>query len=132
MSGNAMVAVRGAALTVRFLLELVIYVAVALWAGSLDLPIVVRIGLAIMAVIVIGAVWGLALSPRARVALSPAARRVSELAVWLVAASALLAAGYPVLAGVFLVLVLADSVALRLTSGVTSPLEPQRGAEHTR
>lgn len=126
MSGNAMLAVRGAALAVRFGLELVIYVAVALGAGALDLPIAARIGLAIVAVVVVGTVWGLMLSPRARVALSPAVRLALEGIVWLIAAAALWAAGHPLLAAIFLVIVIIDSLALRLTADISSPLETPR------
>ena len=126
VSGNAMVAVRGAALAVRFGLELVIYVAVALGAGALDLPIVARVVIAIAAVVVVGAVWGLMLSPRARVALSPAVRLALEGIVWLIAAAALFAAGHPLLAAIFLVIVIIDSLALRLTAGISSPLETPR------
>lgn len=126
VSGNAMLAVRGAALAVRFVLELVIYVAVALGVGALDLPIVVRVLLAIVAVAVVGAVWGLMLSPRARVALPSAGRLAIEVAVWLVAAAALFVAGHPLLAAIFLMVVIVDGLALRLTAGVASPPETPR------
>jgi hypothetical protein len=90
----------GANLGVRFLLELGALAATAYWgydAGSGLTRWVLMVG----APALVAVVWGLFLSPKARVELAKPVRLVLEFAVFGAAALALAAAGQPWLAVVF-------------------------------
>ena len=116
--------VRDLALTLAFALELVAVVAAG-WCGvTLDAPPAVRVIAGILAPLAVIGLWGAVVSPRARFARPRWRRELTETLVWLAALGALPATGHPVLAGLFAVLVVADRVALRMTTGVHSRLEP--------
>lgn len=115
--------VRDLALALRFVLELAAIGAVSWWGFALDAPMAVRVTAGIAAPFVVIVVWGAVVSPRARFARPRWRREIVEALVWLAAIGALLATGYPVLAVLFALLVVADRVALRVTTGVRSRLE---------
>jgi hypothetical protein len=101
--------VRNLNLLVRFLLELSALAALGYWgygatSGAL------RWALAIGASLAFAALWGLFVSPKAKVVVPRPARFAIELALLGAAAVALAAAGQPVLAAVFAALVLVSGV----------------------
>jgi hypothetical protein len=86
--------VRGAALGVRFLLELGMLVALSNWgfeASSDVLAFVLGIGLPVVAM----AAWGMFVSPKARVRLPELPRQGVAMAMFALGAVALAASGYP-------------------------------------
>lgn len=77
-------------LTLRFGLELVLLAVFGWWGYSVG-------GWAVAALFVVGAavVWGMLLSPKAKVRLSPPVRNAAEMVVFLVAALGLATQGRP-------------------------------------
>jgi Protein of unknown function (DUF2568) len=103
--------VKAAALGVRFLLELaalasLVFAGVALVHGILGW----LVGTALAAAA--GVAWGLVVAPRARLSWPTPARLAVEVAVFVVAASGLLLAGYGVAAAVLSGVYLLDRLAL--------------------
>lgn len=82
---------RGAALAVRFALELCAVAAVAVWGWQLVDPIALKVLLSLLAAAVVIAVWGTFVSPRARYPVPDPAWLIIEVLVFLAAALALLA-----------------------------------------
>ena len=77
-------------LTLRFALELTLLAVVGWWgysAGGVLLGALCTIGVAVM--------WGLLLSPKARVRLSPSLRNLVEVVVFVAAGAGLAAQGHP-------------------------------------
>lgn len=98
-------------LALKFLLELAAIGAFAYWGamtGSGPLAILLAIA-APMAVII---VWGLFLAPRAKRKLPLPARIPAELIVFGLAAASLAAVGSPIAAGVFGIVVIANTALL--------------------
>jgi Protein of unknown function (DUF2568) len=88
-------------LTLRLLLELCLLAAVAFWGAGAGSGTGLHIALAVAAPVVVAAVWGAAVSPRAPVRLSRPAWVIVQLVLFGLGAAALAAAGRPVLGGVF-------------------------------
>jgi hypothetical protein len=102
---------RSLALTTKFLLELCALAALAYW-GATTGPLAVNLVLGIGAPLVAAAVWGTWAAPRSSHRLPTAPRIAVESAVFAVAALALVAAGAPLLAAVFVVVVVLDTAIL--------------------
>ncbi len=119
-----MSSLRDAALALRFALELAAIVAVGWWGFGLAAPAVVRAAAGLVAPLVVIVVWGAVVSPKPRFAVPRWLRLLTEVLVWLVAITALLAVDRPGLAVAFAVLVVVDLLALRATAGVESRFEP--------
>jgi hypothetical protein len=83
--------VRGAALLVRFLLELVAVAAVAAWGWHVVDPVPLKLLLSVAAAAVVVAVWGTFVSPKARYPVPDPAWLVIEVLVFVAAALALVA-----------------------------------------
>jgi Protein of unknown function (DUF2568) len=97
--------VKSANLGLRFLLELSALAATAYWGfGTSSGPSQWLLGLGAPAAVIV--VWGLFVSPKAKVELPRPARFAIELLVWAAAALALWAAGQVALAFVFAILAL--------------------------
>jgi hypothetical protein len=92
--------VKSANLGLRFLLELSALAATSYW-GFATASGVTQWVLGLGAPIAVAIVWGLFVSPKAKVALPHPARFAIELLVWAAAAAALVAAGHLVLGIVF-------------------------------
>ena len=88
-----MSAVRSANLVLRFALELATLAALAVWGAEASDITALNVLLAIAAPVVAATVWGLVVSPRARVDRGPIVRVAVELAVFASGVVALLAAG---------------------------------------
>lgn len=104
---------RAIALTVRFLLELALLAGVATLAWNLTSGWW-RWPTAIIAVAFVGTVWGLFLSPKARIPLPTPAAVALEAALFLGTAAGLAAVGLGVIAVVGAVAWIADRFALAL------------------
>ncbi len=115
--------VRDLALALRFLLELAAIVAVGWWGFALDAPAAVRVLAGVAASLVVIAVWGAVVSPRARFALPRWRREATEDLVWLAAVVALISGGATAMAVALAVLIVLDRIALHLTAGTVSRLE---------
>ena len=118
-----MTAIRGLALTVRFVLELGAIAAVGSWGFTLDASSLVRVIAGLGAPMAVIALWGAVVSPRARFIVPGQVRLAAEAVVWLAATATLLAVDASRLAMVFAVLVVADVAALHATADRTSRLE---------
>jgi Protein of unknown function (DUF2568) len=97
---------QAAVLTLKFILELGALGALAVW-GARTGPFPVDLLLAVLAPVATATVWALYAAPRADRRLAPPRRLALELVVLLGAAVALAAAGAPVLAAAFALVVLA-------------------------
>ncbi|PRX46087.1 uncharacterized protein DUF2568 [Prauserella shujinwangii] len=105
-----------------FLLELAALGALAYWGFTLGAPVAVRIAAGAGAPALAATVWGLFAAPRARFPLPTAGVLAVKALVFGAATIALFAAGAPVLAVVFAVLVVANTAAvtvLRARYGVS-------------
>lgn len=102
---------RSLALTAKFLLELCALAALAYW-GATTGPLVVNVLLGIGAPLVAAAVWGRWAAPRSPRRLHGASRLIFESVVFAAGAVALVVAGAPVLAAVFVAIVVLDTAAL--------------------
>jgi hypothetical protein len=104
-------AVPPANLGLKFLLELAALAALAIWGASLS-PAVTAVIVAIAAPLAMAVVWGAFCAPRASRRLPLPARAVLELAVFALAALALVAAGDRLAAIAFAVLVAVNAALL--------------------
>ena len=105
-------------LTVRFAVEICLFVAIGYWGASLGFTTVERVALAAAAVFVTAVVWGVFVSPKARVRLPENARLTIELVVVAAAVAAMRATGRvrpALLLGVAGVMVAAVNSQLRRT-----------------
>lgn len=102
-----------AVLAAAFGLELAALTAFGLWGVSLGPALVSRVALGVGAPLLVAVFWGMFLSPKAAVSLSPPYRLSLKLAVFTAATTALFDAGHPVAGGVFGIL--AFTVTLRLS-----------------
>jgi hypothetical protein len=108
--------VKNANLVVRFLLELSALAATAYWGFSAASGITQwLLGLGAPAAVIL--VWGLFVSPKARIELARPARFAIELLVWATATIALAAAGQPVLAVVFAIVAVVSATLNYLWAG---------------
>ena len=104
---------RTANLGLRFLLELALLGALAVWGFSLDstwLSVVAGIGAPVIA----AGVWGLWIAPKSERRLTDPSRLALELLLFAAAAVALAAAGRTALAAAFVALVLVQEVLMQL------------------
>jgi Protein of unknown function (DUF2568) len=90
-----------------FLLELAALVAYGVWGDHVG-----GIALAILLPVIVAVVWGIALSPRARIRVSARLKLGLRVGVLLLSAAALAAAGHVILGTALGVAVLADSLLL--------------------
>jgi len=105
--------VAGANAALAFLLELALLAAMVTFAVRLEAPVAVRVLLAVLLPGIVIAVWGLLVAPRAPRRLAVRPRFLLQVVLFGLGALALAAAGLPVLAVVFAVVVAAHLV-LRL------------------
>ncbi len=84
-------------LGLRFVLELCMLAAVALWGAGTGSGTAVHVVLGIAAPLAVAAVWGLAISPKARFRLVRPCWVLLQLALFGLTAAALAAAGHSVL-----------------------------------
>ena len=103
--------VKAATLALKFCLELAALSALAYWGTSLD-GAAVSVLAAVAAPVAMIVLWGTFAAPRAQRRLPTATRIPFELAVFALAAAALLAASEPLPAAGFAALVLLNSVLL--------------------
>jgi hypothetical protein len=78
-------------LVLRFLLELCVLAALAYWGATVSLRLPARIAIAVGLPLVVAVIWGLLVSPRARIDLGPQLRLVIELVIFAGGVVALLA-----------------------------------------
>jgi Protein of unknown function (DUF2568) len=103
----------GANLTVAFLLELCALVALGYWGVQTGGGPVAKTALGVGAPLLAAALWGLFAAPRAPVSM-PLVKFTVELAVFGAAAVALYVTGHRALAAAFAVLVVVNSLLVRL------------------
>ena len=96
-----------ALLALRFLLELTALAVLAWWGAG------VHVAVALLAPLAFAVLWGVFLSPKAKVELPLAARRAVELALWAAAAAALALVWTPAGGAVLGAVAVADALALR-------------------
>jgi Protein of unknown function (DUF2568) len=106
-------AFHGINLTVAFLLELCALAALGYWGVHTGDGPLAKTALGVGAPLLAAVLWGLFAAPRAPVSM-PAAKFAVELAVFGSAAVALYATGHRALAAAFAVLVLVNSILVRL------------------
>jgi hypothetical protein len=106
--------VKGAALALRFLLELCALAAVAYWGSRVSSSTAVNVLVAVAAPVVVAGVWGTYLAPRAARRLDPPARWVLELATLAAAVAALAASGLTVLAVILAAVAVTNGVLLHI------------------
>lgn len=105
-----MIVVQYAVLAVRFVLELAALGALAYWGFRNGAGLPMKLLLGIGAPLAAAVVWGTFISPKASVPVAVPVRILLELIIFGSAAAALFAAGRSMLAVVFLILVLIDTV----------------------
>lgn len=93
-------------LVFRFILELVVLLALFLWGMSMSDSLPIQLLLAIGAPLLVMVTWALFVAPRAARRLADPARLVLELVIWALAALALALAVDPVVALMFAAAVL--------------------------
>jgi len=98
-----MEALKAINLGLRFLMELAMLAALGYWGFRSGFPLPVRWLLGIGAPLLAAVVWGTFMSPKASVPLSAQLKLAIEIALFLLAAAALYAAGRPAWAALFLV-----------------------------
>ncbi|MFF5175338.1 YrdB family protein [Micromonospora sp. NPDC000089] len=103
---------KGALLTLAFLLELAMLAAAGWWGFTLDAGFAVRLLAGLGAPSLIAVVWGVFCSPRARVRLAPAAKLAVQAGCFLLAGALLALAGHPLLGVALVVAWAADRAAL--------------------
>ncbi|MCA9878355.1 MAG: YrdB family protein [Thermomicrobiales bacterium] len=103
------------ALTVRFLAELALLAGAAAIAWQ-TAPSVWRWPAAILAPVAVAIVWGLFLSPKAAIALPPAARLVLEAAPFIGVGAGLVTIGFGAAAAIGVAIWLTDRIAIALLS----------------
>jgi hypothetical protein len=123
-----MSAVRGVTLGVRFLCELGMLAALAVWGAHVGEG-VGAIALAVGAPLVAAAIWGAFVAPKARWPVPLAVRVAIEVVLFGAASLALWSAGRPVLAIVLAVLALATSVLNAMQERSGEPVPGARGVD---
>jgi hypothetical protein len=116
--------VNGIRMTVAFLLEVAMLVALAYWGFHTGDGIVLKLVFGLGAPVLAGVVWGLFVAPKASHPLPVAGRFVVEVVVFAAGAAALWSAGQRTLAigyGVFVVLSVASEHLWPLTKGTLTP-----------
>jgi hypothetical protein len=103
-------ALRASNLALRFVLELGALAALAYWGATIASARAVRIVLAIVLPVIMAVVWGLFISPKARIPTGVAGRAGLGLIMFRVATAALWRRGYPMLAGTYGSLAVASSI----------------------
>ncbi len=103
-------------LVLRFLLELAMLAALAVWGFTVGGGTVTKIVLGVGAPLAAAIVWGLFIAPKATRRLDDPARFTLELFLWMAGGLALLAAGHPGWALIFGTLV-AGSLGLMVILG---------------
>lgn len=103
---------KSANLALRFLLELCLLVALGYWGFRAGEGLLGNIVLGLGAPLLAAVVWGIFISPRARLPVSRPVRLVMELVLFGAAVVALAAAGQPGLAIAFALIVLINEVLL--------------------
>jgi hypothetical protein len=106
----------GANAVLAFLLELALLATMVTLAARLEVPVPIRVLLAVLLPGLVIAVWGLLVAPRAQRRLAVRPRFVLQAVLFGLGAIALAAAGLPLLAVVFAVVV-AVHLVLRLVLG---------------
>jgi hypothetical protein len=106
--------IRAANLGLRFLLELALLAALAYWGTTVGDSTLAGVACAVAAPAAAALVWGLALSPKARVALPPRPKALLQVLVLAVGAVALAAAGQVAAALVLAAAVAVNAVLLEL------------------
>jgi hypothetical protein len=107
---------RATALALRFLLELTALGALAVWGFTMDASLPLRVLTGIGAPLVAAVAWGLFVSPKAKIPVSPATRYAIELLVFVTAFFAIAAAGSPSIGFTFLVVAVIDGIVVRRTA----------------
>jgi hypothetical protein len=106
-------ALRAANLALRFLLELAALAALAYWGSQAGATVLKNVLLAVAAPLAFATLWGLFAAPKAPRRLRDPWRLLFEAIAFTLAATALAAADKAGLAGVLLVLTLANALAVR-------------------
>ena len=106
-------ALRAANLALRFLLELAALAALAYWGSQAGATVLENVILAVAAPLAFATLWGLLAAPKAPRRLRDPWRLLFEAIAFTLAAIALAAADNAGLAGIFLVLTLANALAVR-------------------
>ncbi|WP_440989885.1 YrdB family protein [Haloarchaeobius baliensis] len=98
----------------RFLLEVLAVLAIAYWGFESGDTLPVRIALGLAAPLVVAVVWGVLGSPQAALPVSERGRLLLEGLVFGSATAGLYAVGQPILAGLFVALVVGNHALMRL------------------
>ena len=109
---------RALLLGLRFLLELCALAALAVWGGQAGESVFVDVLLAVAAPVVAAVVWGAFVAPRAAVSVREPVRMVIELVVFGAAGLALAEAGHVALGVVFVLVAVANGIAVRVVGGL--------------
>ena len=104
---------QNANLGLRFALELMALVFYGVWGFQTGESSAMRTALGVGTPLLVAAVWGLFIAPRARVTLNPVLKEALALAVFAGAAFCLAALGYTTLGWLFVITALLNSYALR-------------------
>jgi hypothetical protein len=107
---------RAAALAVRFVVELCLLAAVAYWGATISAGVAVRVIVAVVATAAVAVVWGVFVSPKARVPLGRTAWVAVQVVLFGLEVAALVAAGQTAL-GVALGVVAGVDLAVLLALG---------------
>jgi len=110
----AMNAIKAVNLALRFLLELAAVVAFGYWGFHTGGSTVARVVLGVGSPVLAAVVWGLFVAPKAAMTLPSRVKFVLGLAILLLAAVALAAAGQPAIAVAFAAIVVINQVLLVL------------------
>jgi hypothetical protein len=103
---------RGAALAIRFAVELCLLAAVGYWGATLEAATPARVLVAVAAPVSVAVVWGLFVSPKARVQLGRTAWVAVQVVLFGLGVAALVSAGAPGLAIALGVVALGDLAVL--------------------
>ena len=103
---------REVALAVRFVVELCLLAAVAYWGATLSASLAVRVLVAVVVAVAVAVVWGVFVSPKARVPLGRTAWVAVQVVLFGLGVAALVAAGQPGLGIALGVVAFADLVIL--------------------
>ena len=106
--------VKGANLALRFLLELCALVALGYWGFATASGAMAKVALGIGAPLVAAVVWGVFVAPRAPVGLPGVVVLLLQVLVFGSAAAGLVATGHRTLALVFAVVVVINSILMRV------------------
>ena len=109
-----MKAIKAVNLALRFLLELAAVVALGYWGFHTGGSTVARVVLGVGSQVLAAVVWGLFVAPKAAMTLPSRVKFVLGLAILLLAAVALAAAGQPAIAVAFAAIVVINQVLLVL------------------